>query len=118
MERTKVGGRYFATVATVEKTIVDSLAYPSYCPMAEIANAISAGLDEGKLELDLLVDMTKRFGSRVAAKRLGYLAGLSGEDLFGRLGPMVNPRYDLLNPGLPPKGPRNARWRLTINEEA
>jgi predicted transcriptional regulator of viral defense system len=118
MERTRVGGRYFATVATVEKAILDSLAYPSHCPVAEAAHAISAGLDEGVLNMDLLADMAERFGSCAAAKRLGYLAGLSGADLFGRLGPMVNPRYDLLNPGLPPKGPRNARWRLTINEEA
>jgi len=118
MERKKVGGRFFATVATVEKAILDSLAYPSHCPVAEAAHALSAGLDEGVLKMDLLADMTRRFGSRVAAKRLGYLAGLSGEDLFGRLGPMINSRYDLLNPGLPLKGARNARWRLTINEEA
>jgi predicted transcriptional regulator of viral defense system len=118
MERKRVGGRFFATVATVEKAILDSLAYPLHCPVAEAAHALSTGLDEGVLKIDLLADMTKRFGSHVAAKRLGYLAELSGADLFGRLGPMVNPRYDLLNPGLPPKGPRNARWRLTINEEA
>ena len=118
MERKRAGGRYFAAVATAEKAILDSLAYPSYCPTAEAARAISTGLDEGALKMDLLVDMTKRFGSRVAAKRLGYLAGLYGVDLFGRLGSMVSSRYDLLNPGLPSKGARNARWHLNVNEEA
>jgi predicted transcriptional regulator of viral defense system len=117
MERTRVGGQYFATVATAEKTIVDSLAYPSHCPTTETADAISTGLEEGKLKIDLLVDMTRRFGSHVAAKRLGYLADRCGEDLFKGLEPMVNSRYDLLNPDMPSKGARNARWRLTINEE-
>ena len=116
MERQRVGGQFFATVATAEKAILDSLAYPLHCPTAEAAAAISTGMDGKLLRMDVLAQMALRFGSRSAAKRLGYIAETLGEDLFDTLGPMVNARYDLLDWGLPPKGARNRRWRLVINE--
>jgi predicted transcriptional regulator of viral defense system len=116
MERARSGGQYFATVASAEKAILDSLAYPMHCPVAEAAAAISTGVDGKLLRIDVLAEMALRLGSRSAAKRLGYIAESSGEDLFETLGPLVSARYDLLDSGLPSKGARNRRWRLIINE--
>lgn len=117
MERARAAGQYMVTVATAEKAILDSLAYPAHCPVAEAAGAVSLAISEKRLDAGRIVDMARRFGSSVAAKRLGHVADESGVDLFRGLKPLVNSRYDPLNPHLPPEGPRSAKWRLIINEE-
>ncbi|MBM4249576.1 MAG: hypothetical protein FJ149_09140 [Euryarchaeota archaeon] len=117
MERARAAGQYIVTVATPEKAILDCLAYPAHCPVAEAAGAVSAAMGEKLLDTKKLAEMARRFGSRVAAKRLGYIADVSGVDLFRGLGMLVNSRYDPLNPHLPPEGARNAKWRLIMNEE-
>jgi predicted transcriptional regulator of viral defense system len=116
MKRIKKDRQAFATFATIEKAIIDCLAYPEYCPLAEVSYAISLVVRNRQLDKERLVSMTRSVGSSVAAKRLGYLLELSGLDLYNELRPMVNESYDDLNPSLPPGGPLSSKWRLNLNQ--
>ncbi len=109
--REKFQGK-FIFVAEKEKLIVDSLFLPWYCPVDEIYNAMG---DE-KLSIDTLVEYGLRMDSIVTIKRLGYLLEKRGTDVYERLKPGLNRKYDPLNPLLPKKGEKNVKWRLIINE--
>jgi predicted transcriptional regulator of viral defense system len=102
----------FIFVAEKEKLIVDSLFLPRYCPIDEIYNAMG---DE-KLSIDTLVEYGLKMDSVVTIKRLGYLLEKKGIDIYERLKPGLNKKYDLLNPLLPKKGEKDIKWRLVINE--
>jgi len=98
------------TVTDREKTIIDCLDRPGYCGgIIEVAKALRAGgFDGGRLS-----DYAERIGNSGVIRRLGYLCDVLSihVDL-----PAINTRnYLLLDPTMPGKGRRDARWRLIIN---
>ncbi|MEM2920805.1 MAG: hypothetical protein QXF26_00635 [Candidatus Bathyarchaeia archaeon] len=99
-------------VAEVEKAILDSLLLPKYCPLTETFNAIR----EASLNHEKLLDYTRKFNSKVVAKRLGYLLDVVGLDFNSRLRGLVNKNYEPLNPLKPTTGNRDEKWRIVVNE--
>lgn len=101
----------FIFIAEIEKTIVDSLFLPEYCPIDEIFNAIN------KKEFDIkkLLNYTKAMDSMVLLKRLGYMLDISGIDIRKKV--KINNKFDLLNPFLPKSKNKNYKWRIIVNED-
>jgi predicted transcriptional regulator of viral defense system len=100
-------------VGEPEKVIVDCLFLPENCPVSETFDALA----EGGFDMERLLKYAAGMKSSVVLKRLGYMLELRGIDVHDRLGCMLTPAYDLLNPFLPRRGERNAKWRLMINEK-
>jgi len=93
-----------------EKTIVDCLDKPQYCGgIIEVAKALRNGkYDKGKL-----VNYTKRIGNSGVIRRLGYLCDLLRIDIS--LPEIYTRNYLYLDPTMPQKGFKNAKWRLVVN---
>jgi predicted transcriptional regulator of viral defense system len=93
-----------------EKTIIDCLDKPQYCRgIIEVAKA----LKNNKFDRKKLEDYTQRIGNSGVSRRLGYLCELLNIKI--KL-PKLNIRnYLLLDPTMPEKDTKNARWRLIIN---
>jgi len=98
------------TITDKEKTMIDCLDKPQYCGgIIEVAKA----LKNNKLNRKKLEDYAQRIGNSGVLRRLGYLCELL--DLKINL-PKINTRnYLLLDPTMPGKDTKNARWRLIIN---
>lgn len=62
------------------------------------------------------MDYTRKFNSKVVAKRLGYLLDVLGLDFNSRLRGLVNKNYEPLNPLKPITGDRDEKWRIVVNE--
>ena len=107
--RVKLSGGY-AFIGEIEKIIVDILFMPKYCPIGEVLNAFD------NIDIEKLVDYALKMESIVTLKRLGYLLELKGIDVYKRLKPYLNKRYDLLNPFLIQSGENNKKWMLKLNE--
>jgi len=93
-----------------EKTIIDCLDKPQYCGgVIEVAEALKNNkFDQKKLE-----NYAQRIGNSGVLRRLGYLCELLNIKI--KL-PKLNIRnYLLLDPTMPEKDTKNARWRLIIN---
>jgi len=93
-----------------EKTIIDCLDKPQYCGgIIEVAKALKNNtFDRKKLE-----NYAQRVGNSGVLRRLGYLCELLNKKI--KL-PKLNTRnYLLLDPTMPEKGPKSAKWRLIIN---
>lgn len=97
-------------IGEIEKIIIDSLFMPKYCPLSEIKNPID------NADLDKMLSYALKMNSIVTLKRLGYLLDLEGIDVYNKLKPHLNKRYDPLNPLLDSKGEKNKKWMLKINE--
>lgn len=98
-------------IADPEKAITDGLYMPQKMPITEAGYAIT----HGKINVKKLIGYARRFDSSIIRKRLGYLlekAGINAEALSENL----TWKYDLLNPLLPVRGPRDKKWKLIINE--
>ncbi len=97
-------------IAEKEKTIVDCLDKPQYCGgIVEVAKA----LKHGTYEKRKLVRFAKQMGNSGIIRRLGFLSEYVGRPV--KL-PVIRARnYLYLDPTMPHKGKRNARWRLIIN---
>ena len=93
-----------------EKTIIDCLDKPQYCGgIIEVAKA----LKNNKFDRKKLEDFAQRIGNSGVLRRLGYLCELLNVKI--KL-PKLNTRnYLLLDPTMPEKDTKNARWRLIIN---
>lgn len=93
-----------------EKTIIDCLDKPQYCGgIIEVAKA----LKNNKFDRKKLEDYAKRIGNSGVSRRLGYLCELLNIKISL---PKINTRnYLLLDPTMPEKNTKNARWRLIIN---
>lgn len=93
-----------------EKTIIDCLDKPQYCGgIIEVAKA----LKNNKFDRKKLEDYAQRIGNSGVLRRLGYLCELLNIKI--KL-PKLNTRnYLLLDPTMPEKDTKNARWRLLIN---
>jgi len=93
-----------------EKTMIDCLDKPQYCGgIIEVAKA----LKNNKFDRKKLEDYAQRIGNSGVLRRLGYLC----EQLNIKINlPKLNTRnYLLLNPAMPEKGSKSAKWRLIIN---
>jgi len=99
-------------IAEVEKTILDSLFLPIYCPISETFFA----LVKAKIDKDKLLEYVKKFDSKIVAKRLGYLLELSGIDIYDELKNFIRENYELLNPIKPKTKEKNKKWKVIINE--
>jgi len=98
------------TITDKEKTIIDCLDKPQYCGgIIEVAKA----LKNNKLDRNKLENYAQRIGNSGVIRRLGYL----GELLNIKINlPKLNIRnYLLLDPTMPKKCTKNAKWRLIIN---
>ena len=93
-----------------EKTIIDCLDKPQYCGgVIEVAKA----LKNNKFDRKKLENYAQRIGNSGVLRRLGYLCELLNIKI--KL-PKLNIRnYLLLDPTMPGKDTKNARWRLIIN---
>jgi len=99
-------------VAEIEKAILDSLFLPRYCPISETFHV----LREVNLDYEKLFDYVRRFNSKIAAKRLGYLLEVAGIDAYDSLKNLISKNYELLNPLKPPKNERDEKWKIIVNE--
>jgi len=93
-----------------EKTIIDCLDKPHYCGgLIEVAKALKTG----EFDKNKLTDYAKKIGNSGVIRRLGYLCDLLQIDISS---PEIDTRnYLYLDPTMPKKGGRNAKWRLIIN---
>lgn len=99
----------FVFIAEVEKAILDSLYLPFYCPVSETFFAIN----NAKLNEKKLFQYAKKMNSNSVLKKLGYLLDLIGKDYNIKI---ENESYVSLNPLNPPKGRKNKKWRVIVNE--
>ena len=93
-----------------EKTIVDCLDKPQYCGgIVEVAKA----LKNGNFDKNKLITYVKEFGNSGVIRRLGYLCDLLQIDISL---PRIDTRsYLFLDPTMPHKGSKSAKWRLIVN---
>ena len=93
-----------------EKTIIDCLDKPQYVGgILEVAKA----LKNNKFNRKKLENYAQRIGNSGVIRRLGYLCELLNIKI--KL-PKLNTRnYLLLDPTMPEKGLKSAKWRLIIN---
>ena len=99
-------------LGSIEKSIVDSLYLPENCSVADTLIATREGVDEKRL-----IEFGLKMGSIVTLKRIGYLLGTIGVDVYDVLREHLNGKYDPLDPMLPIKGEKDKTWKLTINME-
>ena len=93
-----------------EKTIVDCLDRPQLCGgVMEVAKA----LKEGGFNRKKLIDYSKRLNNSGVMRRLGYLS--DHLDLEIDIPRTDTRSYLHLDPSMPHRGPKNARWRLIVN---
>lgn len=103
-------GEYEIFLAEPEKLVIDSLYMPEHAPISEVFKALAENeLDEGKL-----ISYAKRMGSKVLAKRLGYLLDRLGSDHSDSLS--FSQKLEYLNPSKKKKGEVDRKWKLIINE--
>lgn len=93
-----------------EKTIVDCLDKPQYCGgIIEVAKA----LRNGRFDRDKLVMYADKMGNSGVIRRLGFLCEFLGIEI--NLPGIKTKNYLYLDPTMPRKGNKNAKWRLIIN---
>ena len=95
-----------------EKTIVDCLDKPEHCGgVIEVAKAI----EKGRFDMRKLEKYALKMDNSGVVRRLGYLCEMFGLDVEVPKPDVRN--YLLLDPTMPKKGKRSARWRLILNIE-
>lgn len=93
-----------------EKTIIDCLDKPQYCGgVVEVVKA----LKNKNLNKEKLLEYAQQIANSGVVRRLGYLYNLLGTDIDAP--PIKVRNYLLLDPTMPHKGTKDARWRLIIN---
>ena len=93
-----------------EKTIIDCMDKPQYCGgIIEVAKA----LKNNKFDRKKLEDYAQRIGNSGVLRRLGYLCELLNIKI--KLPKLDIRNYLLLDPIMPVKDPKSAKWRLIIN---
>ena len=93
-----------------EKTIVDCLDKPQHCGgIIEVAKA----LRNGKFNENKLGDYAEKMENSAIVRRLGFLCDLLGVKVSL---PQIETRnYLYLDPTMPKRGDKNAKWRLIVN---
>jgi len=100
----------YVNITDKEKTIVDCLDKSQYCGgVIEVAKA----LKNSEFDKDKLISYTKKIGNSGVIRRLGYLCDLLQIDIS--LPEIETKNYLYLDPTMPKKGVKNAKWRLIIN---
>jgi predicted transcriptional regulator of viral defense system len=95
-----------------EKTVIDCLDKPKYCGgVLEVAKA----LKNGKLDRDKLVMYADKIGNSGVIRRLGFLCELIGIEI--NLSGIETKNYLYLDPTMPQRGKKDARWKLIVNLE-
>ncbi|MBA7598096.1 hypothetical protein ES703_05105 [subsurface metagenome] len=93
-----------------EKTIIDCLDKPQYAGgVIEVAKALKNNTFDNKK----LASYAQHIGNSGVIRRLGYLCELLNIKI--NLSKLNTRNYLLLDPTMPEKGTKNARWRLVIN---
>ena len=93
-----------------EKTIVDCLDKPQYCGgIIEVAKA----LKNASFDLKKLSKYAHKMKNSGVVRRLGYLCNYLSINID--ISPVETRNYLLLDPTMPQKGVKNAKWRLIIN---
>jgi len=93
-----------------EKTIMDCLDNPQYCGgIIEVTKA----LKNGKFDRDKLVMYADKIGNSGVIRRLGFICEFLGIEI--NLPRIETKNYLYLDPTMPRKGVKNAKWRLIIN---
>ena len=93
-----------------EKTIIDCLDKPQYC--GGIIEVVKA-LKNNKFDRKKLENYAQRIGNSGVLRRLGYLCELLNIKI--KLPKLHIRNYLFLDPTMPEKDTKNARWRLIIN---
>ena len=104
MEETQI------SITDKEKTIIDCLDKPQYC--GGIIEVVKA-LKNNKFDRKKLEDYAQRIGNSGVLRRLGYLCDLLNIKI--KLPKLTIRNYLLLDPTMPDKGLKSAKWRLIIN---
>ena len=93
-----------------EKTVIDCLDKPQYCGgIVEVAKS----LKNDKYDKNKLSEYAKGIGNSGVIRRLGYLCDYLGIDI--NISPVKTRNYLYLDPTMPHRGSKNAKWRLIIN---
>ncbi len=93
-----------------EKTILDCLDKPQYCGgIVEVAKA----LRNKRLDRKRLSKYAYQIKNSGVIRRLGYLCNFLGIKID--ISPVKTKNYLYLDPTMPKKGRKNAKWRLIIN---
>jgi predicted transcriptional regulator of viral defense system len=93
-----------------EKTIIDCLDKPQYCGgIIEVTK----GLKKGQFDKDKLIVYVDKIGNSGVIRRIGFLCDFLGLDI--KLPKVKTKNYLYLDPTMPKKGNKNAKWRLIIN---
>ncbi len=93
-----------------EKTIVDCLDKPQHCGgIVEVAKALRSGnFDNDKLKM-----YAEKIGNSGVVRRLGFLCEFLEIEI--NLPRIETKNYLYLDPTMPEKGDKNAKWRLVVN---
>jgi len=93
-----------------EKTIADCLDKPQYCGgIVEVAKA----LKNGDFDKDKLMIYADKMGNSAVIRRLGFLCDFLGIEI--NLPRIEIRNYLYLDPTMPKKGVKSAKWRLIVN---
>jgi predicted transcriptional regulator of viral defense system len=107
-------------VSDPERTILDGLRQPDYCGgIVEVAKGFR--LRQQDLDPKRLVNYALRLGIGAVIRRLGFLMELwemEAPEQIARLRQGLTETYVSLDPGLPPDGQFQRRWRLRLNVTA
>ncbi len=104
IEETKVN------ITNREKTIVDCFDKPQHCGgVVEVAKA----LRKENFDQEKIIKYAREIGNSGVIRRLGYLCDFLRIDIDV---PMIETRnYLLLDPTMPHKGKKDAKWRVIVN---
>ena len=94
-----------------EKTIIDCFDKPKYC--GGIGEVIKALKNRERINLNKLSKYAIKIGNSGVIRRLGFLSDFLGIKID--LPEIKTRNYLLLDPTMPKKGKKNAKWRLIIN---
>jgi len=111
-----IDGFHKVYTSDLEKTIIDCLYKPHYAGgIVDVANAIHRSRDN--INYVKLLDYSIRYNTQVVVKRLGFLLERLRIDapIIEELYNLRTSSYTLLDTELPPKGIRDARWRIIQN---
>ena len=107
-----VVGGHEVFMATPEKALVDSVLLRRISP-SEVFSIMEG--NAASIDVARIVGYVRDAGSGSLAKRMGYMLGALGHDVFGELGDLVYPTVVPLDTTLPPRGRIDERWGLLDN---
>lgn len=93
-------------IAEPEKAIIDSF---SIVPVSIFEEAIE------EINIDKMIGHLKKIRKSSIIKRVGYLMGKNGLDIYEDVKGMINYKYIILDPLLKNKGKKNKKWGIIDN---